>query len=542
MSKEYDVIIMGGAFSGASAGILLKRARPATRVLIVEPRTAFDRKVGESTSDVAGCFLTRVLRQHSWLVRHQLPKQGLRFWFNSPEDSDSPNTDPARCAEMGSYFQVRLPTFQLDRSTLDEHLLHEAESLGCEVWRPAKVKSVDLGGAGRNTLDIDRDGTLVPVQAAWIIDATGKAAVLARKNGTLRPLDEHSTRSIWVRFKGAGDLDSHEAGRALGEAAVNELPVARMMATNHLSGRGWWCWLIPLKNGELSAGLTWDTRLFTPPEGASVGERLKAHLISHPIGRLLFEKAEPIENDAHAYSQLAYFNQQAAGDGWACIGDAAGFMDPLYSQGLDYCGHTTYTVHKIVLRALDGADVSKAVRQYAADYVKSYHRWYRALYRGKYEYLGDFELMWAAFLLDLSTYFTGPVHAVYSATDREFSRLPYIGPGGTFYAWWMRLYNKRFAALARKRLAAGLYGRHNLDRRRLLRSGFPPGLPALRLTRAGLWQWARLEILSFFLKPLPPAPTRSAESTNSAPSTEPVPSIEPIPPPTPHTPPLRFSS
>ena len=83
MSTDYDVIIIGGAFSGSSEGILLKRARPETRVLIVETQTAFTLHGGESTSAVAGCFLTRVLRQHSWLVRHQLPQHGLRFWFNS---------------------------------------------------------------------------------------------------------------------------------------------------------------------------------------------------------------------------------------------------------------------------------------------------------------------------------------------------------------------------------------------------------------------------------------------------------------------------
>ncbi len=77
MSTEYDVIIIGGAFSGSSEGILLKRARPETRVLIVETQTAFTLHGGESTSAVAGCFLTRVLRQHSWLVRHQLPQHGL---------------------------------------------------------------------------------------------------------------------------------------------------------------------------------------------------------------------------------------------------------------------------------------------------------------------------------------------------------------------------------------------------------------------------------------------------------------------------------
>jgi hypothetical protein len=296
-----------------------------------------------------------------------------------------------------------------------------------------------------------------------------------------------------------------------------------MMATNHLSGRGWWCWLIPLKNGDLSAGLTWDTRLFTPPEGGSIGERLQSHLLSHPVGRLLFEKAEPIEQDARAYSQLAYFNDQAAGDGWACIGDAAGFMDPLYSQGLDYCGHTAYTVHKIVLKSLDGMDVARAVKQYAADYKKSYRRWYRALYKDKYEYLGDLELMWPAFLLDLSTYFTGPVYGVYSATDEEFSKLPYIGPGGAFFGWWMRIYNQRLAVLARKRVAAGIYGRGNLDRRLLLRAGFAPGLSSLKITRAGLWEWAKLEARSIFLnKPPAPAATPVAASSEVSPAPAPV--------------------
>jgi len=520
MSLDYDVIIIGGAFSGSSAGLLLKRARPETRVLIVEPRTAFDRKVGESTSDVAGCFLTRVLRQHSWLVRHQLPKQGLRFWFNTP-DGQPANEDVRRCGEIGSYYQVRLPTFQLDRSTLDEHLLDEARAAGCEVWRPAKIKAVNLGGAGRNTLDVEREGELVSVQAQWVIDASGKAAVLARKNGTLRQLDEHATNSIWVRFRGVGDLDGWEASQALGADAVHALPTSRMMATNHLSGRGWWCWLIPLKNGDLSAGLTWDPRLFTPPEGASIGERLHTHLLSHPLGRLLFDKAEPIEQDARAYSQLAYYNDQAAGDGWACIGDAAGFMDPLYSQGLDYCAHTAYTVHKIVLSGLEGMDTAKAVKKYAADYKKSYHRWYRALYRDKYEYLGDLELMWPAFLLDLSTYFTGPVHGVYSATDAEFSKLPYIGAGGAFFGWWMRIYNRRLAVIARKRLAAGIYGRGNLDRRLLLKVGFAPGPSALKITRTGLWLWWKLELQSLFLKPLPAAAASAA--TETAPATKPAP-------------------
>jgi hypothetical protein len=79
----------------------------------------------------------------------------------------------------------------------------------------------------------------------------------------------------------------------------------------------------------------------------------------------------------------------------------------------------------------------------------------------------------------------------------------------------MRLYNQRLAALARKRRAAGIYGRGNLDRRLLLRAGFAPGLSALRITRAGLWEWAKLEAQSFFLKPRPAPPPATVPAAST---------------------------
>ena len=113
MESHYDVVIIGGALAGASMGLLLKRARPATRVLIVERSEAFDFKVGESTSEVGAAFLTRVLGLGSWMAREQIAKNGLRFWFQKDG-----NTDFAACSELGPRLQVRLPAFQLDRSTL----------------------------------------------------------------------------------------------------------------------------------------------------------------------------------------------------------------------------------------------------------------------------------------------------------------------------------------------------------------------------------------------------------------------------------------
>ena len=61
MELEYDVVIIGGAFSGAATALMLKREQPKARVLIIEKTAAFDRKVGESTTEVSSCYMTRIL-------------------------------------------------------------------------------------------------------------------------------------------------------------------------------------------------------------------------------------------------------------------------------------------------------------------------------------------------------------------------------------------------------------------------------------------------------------------------------------------------
>src|ERR1700751_5771091 len=83
MDSDYDVAIIGGAFSGAATALMLKRKRPEARVLIIEKNAEFDRKVGESTTEVSSCYMTRILGLTHYLGHHQLPKQGLRLWFSN---------------------------------------------------------------------------------------------------------------------------------------------------------------------------------------------------------------------------------------------------------------------------------------------------------------------------------------------------------------------------------------------------------------------------------------------------------------------------
>ena len=89
--------------------------------------------------------------------------------------------------------------------------------------------------------------------------------------------------SIWARFKGVRDWDGYEVRQEFPSysKAVN---AGRQWATNHLTGYGWWCWIIPLKGGDTSIGLVYDRRLYTPPEGANLAERLKKHLMLNPRG------------------------------------------------------------------------------------------------------------------------------------------------------------------------------------------------------------------------------------------------------------------
>ena len=498
MKTDYDVAIIGGSFSGACSAIMLKREMPDCRVLVVERSKEFDRKVGESTSEVAGCFLTKVMGLHGYLSRNHIVKHGLRMWFN-PDGEEAAGIGD--CSEVGAKFQVRLPTYQLDRSHLDQYLLDQAEQAGCEVLRPAVVKSIELGGAGKNVIEID-DGSegRRTVSAGWVIDASGKAALLARQRKTLQKLEEHPINSMWARFSGAGDFDGYDLKDKFPCYGMSAPPVSRGAATNHLMGYGWWCWIIPLRGGETSIGITWDPRLFTPPSEGSIPERIKAHLMTQTVGRELFEQIEPLENDARVYSHLPYLSDEVAGDGWAAVGDAAGFMDPLYSQGLDFCGHTVYAVYEIVLEHLRGVNAPEKVEIYKRRFQTSYRRWFEALYKDKYRYLGDAELMYAAFLMDIGAYFVGPVRLVYDAPEKEYPLLPYHGFIGALFARFMRFYNKRLAKIAEKRRAAGVYGKSNYRRRLLVGRGFSPGFGSFLLMMRGVGVWVKCEIKALFLR------------------------------------------
>jgi hypothetical protein len=139
------------------------------------------------------------------------------------------------------------------------------------------------------------------------------------------------------------------------------------------------------------------------------------------------------------------------------------------------------------------------------NYAECYDRWFRALYQDKYYYVGDAELMNAAVLLDIGCYFIGPVRMVWADHKTELRSLPYGGPVGAGFGKFMAFYNRRMVHLAKKRKAAGIFGRRNVDHQFIFRDSFQPSFAVRNLIFDGLKAWLKLECAAAFQPKKPQA-------------------------------------
>jgi flavin-dependent dehydrogenase len=483
----YDVVILGGALAGASAAILLLRERPGLRVLLVEKSAAFTRRVGEATIEVSAYFLGRILGLTQYLNESHLVKQGMRFWFSNQQARTLEDS-----SEIGGSYLARVPAYQVDRSTLDEEVLRRACALGAELWRPASAQKAELVAGGEQTVSIRRGEQTATVRARWVLDASGVAALLSRQNGWFRPNHEHPTTAVWSRWTGVKDWDSPELAKKF-PAWAAACHGIRFTATNHFVGSGWWAWCIPLKGGDVSIGVVFDERLVDWPSGGSLGQRLKDFLGQHPVAREIMAEAQWQEGDVHWRRQLPYSSALYAGDGFALLGDAGAFLDPLYSPGMDWVSFTVTRATDLVLGQQRGEAMAPLVSKHNRDFVRSYDWWFRAVYLNKYEYLGDYELMRLAFLLDLGFYYLGVASQPFKMGLDGLRNSLFATPPSVPCYHLMRTYNRRFAAIARARRERGVWGRCNAGHRFLF-GGYtfaPSSMKHILKALAG-WGWLEL--------------------------------------------------
>jgi flavin-dependent dehydrogenase len=484
----YDVVVIGGALSGGATATLLLRQNPGIRVLILEKSAKLSRRVGEATVEVSAYFMCRVLGMTQYLNESHLNKQGLRFWFTNDEVKTL-----ADASELGPLYQVRVPSYQLDRAAFDEEVLRRAGVAGAHIMRPVTVTDVQLSSGKEQTVTFRNGDETKTVRSRWIVDASGVAALLARKGGWWKSNTEHPTAAAWSRWKGVKDWDSRELAEKYPQWA-SAVYGTRGTATNHVIGDGWWSWWIPLKGGDVSVGVVFDQRLVDwPQDGEKIGDRLKTFLMKHPVAREILIDAEFDEKDVHWRKNLAYYSTTFAGNGFVLVGDAAAFMDPFYSPGMDWISFTTSRAVALIGAQRKGEPMNDLIDRHNRDFARSHRCWFEAVYKDKYEYMGEFDLMSTAFIFDLGLYYLGVASQPFRSGEKALLVPPFSQTGVGPIFRFMRAYNRRFAEIARRRRKRRMLGKTNRAQRCLI-PGFTLKSTNPKLFAQGFAKWARIEL------------------------------------------------
>jgi flavin-dependent dehydrogenase len=496
---QFDIVIIGGAFSGAATALLLRRKAPQLRVLIIEKLTAFDQKVGEATTEMSAMFLTRELALWKHLEDHHLPKEGLRSW-----STNSKVTGHGNASDTGGFLRSTVPSFQLRRDVLDEHILSLAVDEGATLLRPARVKDVtlkDFDNTVTLTQNINGVEQTREIKCRWVLDASGRQCFLGKRLGLIDWNEEHPIAAIWARFDNVRHIDdlAARAGK-LGGGNVG----SRRLGTNHYIGRGFWIWVIPLGNGQTSIGVVFDKRFHQLHEAKDRRSAFEGFLKQHAPLAELIEGATLDPEDLRGLSRVAYATRQYMGNGWALLGDAAVFLDPYYSPGLDHAAFCAHATAEAVMLDFAGEKEKFAKEQmrHNARFLRSYRWFFRCVYRDKYFLMGEHDLTSASFLIDTTAYYTFLVLPAYRFAKR-FVNDPVLAPRGALPIYTLLRFMKwRFKRIAALRLAAGEAGARNNNRR--IRAFYNLNLAPAHMFLRGvkLWVYAEIDAVRLRIKTL----------------------------------------
>ncbi len=399
-----DVVILGAGLAGLTLArqLLLETDR---RVLVLDRSAtvpAARQKVGESTVQLAGDYLGRVLDLEHLLVHDHHLKYNLRFHWRVP-GRDGRRIEDYSQAYIRAFSNV--PSYQVDRNRLEQSLLELcASDPRFELVPGVRGLEVELASGGRHRVAFTAAGREFALAPQWVVDASGRDRVLARKYelGLPSPIDNGAT-FWWVdgtldidRLGGASPRErrARPARRELGH-----LPA--WLATNHLAGPGFWFWLIPLHR-RTSLGLVYDPRL-VKREQVRTAKRATAW-ISERFPMIADElAARPIQEWAGFRRYSHDCARAISADRWALTGEAGRFSDPLYSPGSDLIAlHNSAIVRAI--RSRDQRELETRVG-FSEPLLRALFKAYEPSYQISYDALGDQEAFVLKYTWELTIYF-----------------------------------------------------------------------------------------------------------------------------------------
>jgi len=342
MSETHDVVIMGGGPAGSACGAFLARA--GLDVLVLEGDHHPRHHIGESLLRASMPILADLGISMDEMARRFQPKFGARFY--------DPIEDRLATFEFEPVPGSNSPSYQVLREEFDEMLAANAISAGCRIEQNRWIESVEE----------DRDRPVVHLRGGgWIscrflIDATGRQPLLAAKRKTRHIINDYGRVGIYNYFT---DLPPHD-----------ELDAKYI--TMYLFDGGW-VWLIPLRDGRTSVGVVYRrVPEVVGTDGASRTEALFWHAV-HTMPRLEKRLRAARTTDAYrAISDYSFTVDEKFGRSWAAVGDAAGFLDPIFSSGVHLALSSAQRASEGILEKLrTGSD--RALEAYAAYMSQGFH-------------------------------------------------------------------------------------------------------------------------------------------------------------------------
>ncbi|HEY7221487.1 MAG TPA: tryptophan 7-halogenase [Candidatus Binatia bacterium] len=360
MNRTADVLIIGAGPAGALAAALLRRQN--MEVLVIE-REQFPRfSIGESLLPQSMEYLEeagmlKVVDEAGFQL-----KDGAAF---------------ARGAQYTAfdfhdkYSDGWSTTYQVPRARFDHILALEAQRQGAELRFRQEAVAVDVSGVRPRVTVKDLDGETYRIEAGLILDASGFGHVLAR----LLRLEKPS------RFPVRGAIFTHVEDHI----ANDDFDRNKIRITVHADHDDVWYWLIPFSDGRCSLGLVAEKDFLAGYEGTAT-DRLRALIEEQPaLGALLGQACW----DTPARQIVGYASDVESlwGKGYALLGNAGEFFDPIFSSGVTIAFKSAALAAAVAPRYLRGEAVDWE-REFAAPLkrgVDTFRAFVQSWYRGGFQ-------------------------------------------------------------------------------------------------------------------------------------------------------------